>query len=205
MNQKVLVTLLAVLAAAALLYSTHTSKDEYLEWKQRFGYTWTEEEDSFRRLVYQRNLETIQQHNEDHSQSYTMGVNQFTGLTDMEFVMTYLSPRNVPSTEGLNLEVAPVNDDVDWATKGMVSPIKNQGSCGSCWAFSATGVLESWALFKGQKVSLSEQQLVDCSSSYGNEGCNGGFNYQGLAYVKDKGIASESEYAYTAKTQKCKI
>lgn len=58
---------------------------------------------------------------------------------------------------------------------------------------------------KGQKVSLSEQQLVDCSKKYGNEGCNGGFNYQGLAYVKDKGIASESEYPYTARTQACKI
>jgi cathepsin L len=204
MNQKVLVTLLAVLAAAALLYSAHSSKDEYLEWKQRFGYTWTEEEDSFRRLIFQRNLEAIQQHNRDQSQTYTMGVNQFTGLTDMEFVMTYLSPRNVPATEGLNLEAVPVNADVDWTTQGKVSPIKNQGSCGSCWAFSATGVLESWALFKGQKVSLSEQQLVDCSKSYGNDGCNGGFNYQGLAYVKDNGIASEGEYAYTAKTQACK-
>jgi C1A family cysteine protease len=87
-----------------------------------------------------------------------------------------------------------------------VSPIKNQGSCGSCWAFSATGILESWLLLKGQTVSLSEQQLVDCSRGkpYHNEGCNGGFNYQGLAYVKDKGITTTSAYPYTAKDGACK-
>lgn len=134
-----------------------------------------------------------------------MGVNQFTGLTDQEFVMIYLSPRNSPVPLEENLVMPPINADIDWTTKGAVSPIKNQGSCGSCWAFSATGVLESWALMKGQTVSLSEQQLVDCSKKYGNEGCNGGFNYQGLAYVRDKGIASEKEYPYTAKTQSCKV
>lgn len=101
--------------------------------------------------------------------------------------------------------MTPINADIDWTTKGMVSPIKNQGSCGSCWAFSATGIMESWALSKGQKANLSEQQLVDCSKKYGNDGCNGGFNYQGLNYVKDKGIASESEYPYTAKTGTCKV
>lgn len=204
MNQKVLVSVLAILAAAALLYSSSSSHDEYLEWKKRFGYTWNEEEDAFRRLIYQRNLEIIQQHNKDSSQTYQMGVNQFTALTDMEFIMTYLTPRDTPSTEGLNLDAVPINADIDWTTKGMVSPVKNQGSCGSCWAFSAVGVLESWALFKGQRVNLSEQQLVDCSKKYGNDGCNGGFNYQGLAYVKDNGIASESEYPYVAKTQACK-
>ena len=58
---------------------------------------------------------------------------------------------------------------------------------------------------KGQTVNLSEQQLVDCSRKYGNQGCNGGFNYQGLAYVKDNGIATTSQYPYVAKTQSCKL
>ena len=64
--------------------------------------------------------------------------------------------------------VEPVPNDIDWTTKGKVSPVKNQGQCGSCWAFSATGVAESYSLIKGSSVSLSEQQLVDCSGSYGN-------------------------------------
>lgn len=97
-----------------------------------------------------------------------------------------------------------VGADIDWVAKGVVSPIKNQGQCGSCWAFSTTGVLESYARQKGQSVSLSEQQLVDCSGSYGNQGCNGGWPSSALKYVIAKGIASESEYPYAAKTQSCK-
>jgi cathepsin L len=85
----------------------------------------------------------------------------------------------------------------------MVSPVKNQGQCGSCWAFSAVGVLESFSLMKSQSVNLSEQQLVDCSKKYGNQGCNGGYNFQGLAYVKDNGITDTKAYPYTAKTQTC--
>ena len=87
----------------------------------------------------------------------------------------------------------------------MVSPVKDQGRCGSCWAFSAVGTLESYSLMKGKSVNLAEQQLVDCSKKYGNAGCNGGFNYQGLAYVKDHGITYTSNYPYVAKTQNCKI
>jgi C1A family cysteine protease len=67
-----------------------------------------------------------------------------------------------------------VGAEIDWVSKGMVTPIKNQGQCGSCWAFSATAACESFSLQKGQTVNLAEQQLVDCSRSYGNQGCNGG-------------------------------
>ena len=86
----------------------------------------------------------------------------------------------------------------------MVSPVKNQGSCGSCWAFSATGAMESFSYQKGSKVSLSEQQLVDCSGSFGNQGCNGGWPHYALNYVKSNGLSSESEYPYAGKTQACK-
>lgn len=120
--------------------------------------------------------------------------------------MTVLNPKPVSEEwEQVDLGVPAVTTDIDWTTKGAVSPVKNQGQCGSCWAFSAVGVMESHALLENKQVSLSEQQLVDCSHKYGNEGCNGGYNYQGLAYVKDNGIASTSEYPYTAKTQTCKI
>lgn len=99
----------------------------------------------------------------------------------------------------------PINADVDWRDKGAVSPVKNQGNCGSCWAFSAVGIMESWSLMKGKSVNLAEQQLVDCSRKYGNQGCSGGFNYQGLAYVKDHGITSTSSYPYVAHNQGCKV
>ena len=119
-----------------------------------------------------------------------MGVNQFTIYTDDEFMMLFLDPKPDSMIPQFVDETMPNDANIDWTNKGMVSPIKNQGQCGSCWAFSATGVLESWALMNNKKVSLSEQQLVDCSGSYGNHGCNGGLAQRALDYVKDKGIAS---------------
>lgn len=85
--------------------------------------------------------------------------------------------------------MAPINADIDWTTQGGVSPIKDQGECGSCWAFSTTGVLESAAKLRGQTVILSEQQLLDCSGAYGNHGCNGGWPSPTLKYVQDNGLS----------------
>jgi len=204
MNKELLIALVALLSAAAVFYNSVEAKDDFLLWKEKFGYNWSHEEDSYRRLIYLKNVEIINKHNADKTQTYTMGVNQFSGLTDAEFYVTYLNPRENPNKDNIE-EVSDINADIDWTTKGQVSPIKNQGSCGSCWAFSAVAVLESWALSRGETVNLAEQQLVDCSKSYGNDGCNGGFNYKGLAYVKDHGITTTSSYAYTAKTGTCKV
>jgi len=134
-----------------------------------------------------------------------MGLNKFSALTDEEFVASYLAPKPYnPEWENVDVEFKKLGVDIDWVSKGKVSPIKDQGNCGSCWAFSAVATLESFSLMKnGTFISLSEQQLVDCSRSYGNQGCNGGFNYKGLAYVKDYGITVSSAYPYTAKTQSC--
>jgi hypothetical protein len=133
-----------------------------------------------------------------------MGINQFTHMTQEEFVKTYLIERPQKSYI-VDEKINPPNADIDWTTKGVVSPVKNQGSCGSCWAFSAVAVLEAFSLMKGVSVNLSEQQLVDCSRAQGNAGCNGGYNIQGLAYVKLNGIASTSQYPYVAKDQNCKM
>jgi C1A family cysteine protease len=189
MNQKILAVLVALLSATALYYGSVEHKDDYQLWKQQFNVVFGAEEDAYRRIIFLKNLEIVQKHNADHTNTYKMGLNQFSALTDAEFESTFLNPKTRSPAKSEETTVNAVNAaDVDWVTKGMVSPVKNQGSCGSCWAFSAVGVLESWALSKGQKVNLSEQQIVDCSKSYGNQGCNGGFNYKGLAFVKDHGI-----------------
>jgi C1A family cysteine protease len=123
-------------------------------------------------------------------------------MTDEEFFNIYLDPKPYVKEAFDETFVAP-NAEIDWTAKGVVSAVKNQGSCGSCWAFSATGTLEASAKIKGQTVSLSEQQLVDCSTQYGNHGCNGGWPSSALNYVKDHGLALAAEYPYRAITGSC--
>ena len=206
MNQKAIFLTILVGVSLFLLHNqSDSSEKDYYSWKQQFGFTWTGEEDAYRKLIFLDNLKKMIKHNSDSSQTYKMGLNQFSALTDKEFETIYLTPRDNHNLYlNLDVEMPPINADIDWTTKKMVSPVKNQGSCGSCWAFSAVGIMESWSLMKGKSVNLAEQQLVDCSKKYGNQGCNGGFNYQGLAYVKDHGITYTTNYPYVAKTQTCK-
>lgn len=93
---------------------------------------------------------------------------------------------------------------MDWTLNGAVTAVKDQGQCGSCWAFSTTGALEALSkIAHGTLKSFSEQQLMDCSASYGNFGCEGGLMINGFHYVKDKGIVTEAEYPYKAVEGSC--
>lgn len=125
-------------------------------------------------------------------------MNAFADLTEEEFGQKYLmkdmnqGSSEVGDTDKCNGSQAPTTnlpDEVDWEGKGAVTPIKNQGQCGSCWAFSATGSLEGLKYISSQSLSsFSEQQLVDCSKSYGNNGCGGGLMNLSFFYVVDHGI-----------------
>jgi len=203
MRKELLVASLVSLAILAAYYTSHEGKtDAFEEWKGKFGVSWAPEEEAYRRLIFEKNLVTIEKHNADSAQTYKMGVNQFSVYTTEEFANRFLTPMGEAST---NVdETMEMIGDVDWTSQGKVSGVKNQGQCGSCWAFSATGVLESFYLIKGSSVSLSEQQLVDCSRPQGNQGCNGGWPSSALNYVKASGITTESAYPYAGKDQTCK-
>jgi len=100
--------------------------------------------------------------------------------------------------------------DVDWRTKNGVTAVKNQGQCGSCWAFAATAAHESFQVLAKKQpitINLSEQQLVDCATGapYFNEGCNGGYGVRALEYIKDFGQTTGEKYPYVAKNQACAI
>ena len=156
--------------------------------------------------VFRENMEYIHEHN-SHDHSYKLGVTPFADLTEDEFARFNGIRVGGPFSTGCDKfqsSTADVPANYDWREHDAVNPVKNQGQCGSCWSFSATGAMEgAWAISKGSLVSLSEQQLVDCSKSYGNHGCNGGLMDSAFQYAKDNGMCLETAYPYTAQGGDC--
>merc|ERR1719502_2463501 len=160
--------------------------------------------------IFKDNVDFINHHNKNLADKlgYTVGLNEFADMTNAEFVrkMNGYNARAMPKKD-LNVELFDTSnlaDSVDWTTKNAVTPVKNQGSCGSCWAFSTTGSTEgAYAIKTGKLESFSEQQLVSCAKSYGNQGCNGGLMDDGFKYIIAKGDVLETEYPYTGKTGTC--
>jgi len=170
--------------------------------------------DFSRRLAtFQQNLALIREHNANPASSWTMAVNEFAAQTWDEFAAEKLSaPQDCSATHRIGSgmpTVAPVADVLptskDWRDEGIVTPVKNQGSCGSCWTFSTTGVVEAhFAKATGNLVSLSEQQLVDCAGDFQNHGCQGGLPSQAMEYIRYRGgLEKEVDYPYKGKNQRC--
>jgi C1A family cysteine protease len=190
--------------------------DDSDEWKQfsnfqeRFSKQYeTFEEVESRFQIFRTNLRNIIIHNLDHSQNFTMGINQFTDLTPNEFKAQYVGGLKAEVEVGsygcktFSSGASGAPDSIDWRTKGAVTSVKDQGQCGSCWTFSATGAIEgAWAIAKGQLIDLSEEQLVECATgmSYGSHGCNGGIMEGAFKYVIEHGQCSLSSYPYTSGT-----
>lgn len=183
--------------------------DNFAQWKARHNKAYESiEVEIYRMAVYYQNFLHIEMENARQSE-YQLGENQFMDMTQEEFAAKYLTlkPENYefPEYPGDEEYTIP-NGPVDWQQKGVVGPVLNQGSCGSCWAFSATETVQSFFGIKtGTVPQLSEQQLVDCTTSYGNQGCNGGWPSYALNYVKQRGITTTSAYPYTGRDGTCKI
>jgi cathepsin L len=162
--------------------------------------------------IFKANLDIINEHNAKANQSYTLGVNEFADMTLTEFHSKMTGYKHRKMSKSARAAFAPkvkpsaasLPTSWDWSAKGAVTPIKNQGQCGSCWAFSTTGSVEGITFIEtGTLPDLSEQQLVDCSASYGNDGCNGGLMDYAFQYVEANGLCSEQDYPYKAVTGTC--
>lgn len=140
--------------------------------------------------------------------NYTLGITPFADLTENEFRSYHMNGVALSRTCDMysSSNSVTVPDTLDWRTEGKVTPVKDQGQCGSCWSFSATGAMEgAWAIATGDLVSLSEQQLVDCSATfeYGNHGCNGGLMDGAFNYAMANGMCTEADYQYEAENDQC--
>jgi len=210
-------TRVAALLLVLACVSAHTFSDEeyehrFVKFMQTHEKSYDAEEFFYRFNVFKANVDKIHEHNlGDHT--YTMAMNQFGDLTAEEFISTHTGYKgknthatsNIVHSGNYNLmgETA-----IDWTLHdGVVSGVKDQGQCGSCWAFSATGSTEGALGIKNKlktALTLSEQQLVDCSTPEGNDGCEGGFMDQAFKFIMDnKGITDEKSYPYKAVDGTC--
>jgi len=182
----------------------------FTRWVAQNDKTYQHEEFFHRYNTFKANLDLINESN-SANKSYTLTMNKFGDLNTEEFgkQMCGYKPAlrtSAPITGEEDVSDSFIGAAVNWVTAGAVTPVKDQGQCGSCWAFSATGAIEG-AVFVAKKTltSLAEQQLVDCSGAQGNQGCNGGLMDYAFDYViANKGIGSEASYKYTARDGTCK-
>ncbi|XP_070600226.1 cathepsin K-like [Erythrolamprus reginae] len=190
-----------------------TLEGTWRDWKATHGKEYPqEEEESFRRAIWEENLQMVQDHNKEADlgkYTYWLGMNHFGDLTkeELDQRLRCLLPAldNATIAKGITFKSSDDPDipkSVDWRTKGAVTEVKDQGSCGSCWTFSATGALEGMHFKKtGKLVSLSEQNLLDCSE----EGCDGGLMDIAFENVrKQGGINSEESYPYDGQKLSCR-
>uniref|UniRef100_A0A7S1EYP4 Uncharacterized protein n=1 Tax=Noctiluca scintillans TaxID=2966 RepID=A0A7S1EYP4_NOCSC len=193
-----------------LLALTANSSTLWESWKLHFGQQPTALDESIRYHNFLANLRFITEENLK-SHHCKFGVNEFTSLTHEEFVAQHMGFRepaqffgNLPSmgNHSWNGDVLPTS--VDWVELGAVTPVKNQGQCGSCWSFSVSGALEgAFQIATGILTPLSEQQFVDCNHGW-NMGCHGGFMDTAFAWARDHTLCTEASYPYKGKELSCK-
>jgi len=183
----------------------------FRSWMHQHEKRYASQEEFLRRFEnFKMWMDFVRQHNADPKRTHDVTMNHFCDLTLKEIDILHKGYKHAPmNAPGVHMSDPDIQlpSTVDWRNQGVVTPVKNQGQCGSCWSFSTTGSMEgAWALAGNKLQSLSESQLVDCSGSFGNMGCNGGLMPQAFEYIISvKGEESEASYPYVPQDGSCKF
>jgi cathepsin L len=226
-TQVALIAILVVLCCATqhtAALCTHSpqrfaSDSQYHEWFKAFQLEYSKHYDSeaeatLRFDIFRENVAMILAHQSNPNRTFEMTVNRFADLSADEFrerngyrhvVRPYLTSKNTHIFDFMTMASLPTA--INWTAQGKVTPVKNQEQCGSCWSFSTTGSVEAAYAIENNAstlISLSEQELVDCSQAEGNAGCEGGLMDQAFEFIiSNKGLCTEQAYPYTASDGSC--
>ncbi|KAL4478593.1 hypothetical protein ABPG74_006828 [Tetrahymena malaccensis] len=191
---------------------------EFNKWSAKHNKVFDSDQLKYRLSIFAENYQKIKEHNNNSTNTYTLGLNEYAHMTSQEFASLILTPSVSKSQKSQHrpkpkpqphptTKIIPI----DWRNKGAVTSVKSQGKCGSCWSFSSAALMEAFQYFKtGKLIDLSEQQLVDCDNSsfdksFYSDGCNGGYHQEAIAYASQYGILPAADYPYVYKQQPCAI
>ncbi|OMO80653.1 hypothetical protein COLO4_23998 [Corchorus olitorius] len=184
--------------------------ERHEQWMAQYGRVYKDLNDKAKRFrIFKENVAFIDSFNAANNKPYKLGINQFADLTNEEFTASrnrfkgHMFSDTATSFRYENVTAIP--SAMDWRKKGAVTPVKDQGQCGCCWAFSAVAAMEGITkLTTGNLISLSEQELVDCDVNGEDEGCEGGLMDDAFDFIKNnKGLTSEANYPYTGEDGTC--
>jgi len=204
---KAILALAVFVIAVSATLSEQEYQNRFQQWMQVNRKSYNHDQFQFRYRIFKQNTDFVEGHNVA-GKSFKVAMNNFGDMTNKEYRRLYLGFNTTFSFDSNKVHResnASAPASWDWRKYGAVTPIKDQAQCGSCWAFSTTGSVEGCAKLAGKNLpSLSEQNIMDCSDSYGNEGCNGGLMTQAMQYIIDnKGVDTEASYPYTAQDGTC--
>ncbi|XP_062094384.1 senescence-specific cysteine protease SAG39-like [Humulus lupulus] len=184
--------------------------EQHEQWMARYGRTYKDDaEKEIRFQIFKKNVEFVESFNKAGNKPYKLGLNEFVDLTNEEFRASrngYKKSSSVPRNTSFKYEsVIAVPSTMDWRKKGAVTPVKDQGQCGCCWAFSAVAATEGITqLSTGKLISLSEQELVDCDTSGTDQGCEGGLMDDAFEFIiNNGGLNTEANYPYKGVDATC--
>jgi cathepsin L len=198
--------LLLLICTVAVLAQLRNDRVEFVRWASTQGKTYSSSEMHARYAIWRKNVDFINAWNKRNTTT-VLAMNAFGDMSNTEFAKYYLGLKKTAPSHATSTITARAGlpDSWDWVKQGAVTPVKNQQQCGSCWSFSTTGSVEGCHFIATKNlVSLSEQNLMDCSYTQGNQGCDGGLMTQAMDYIiSNGGIDTESSYPYTAADGTC--